>query len=150
MNLQGLIDNLNNNLSENKKLVHLKYYLESYSGNEWINKISFDKNKKYTRNLLYCNNRYEIYVLCWNENISSNIHNHPKNGCLMKIMDGDLINEVYNKKLDIISNENLKKGDVSYIDDDIGYHKIINKNMKSISLHIYSPPKFDLTIFSKL
>ena len=61
--------------------------------------------------------------------------------CLLKILDGN-INELLYKNNKIIDNKKLLNNQIRYIDDDIGFHKMINGYEKSISLHIYSPPDF--------
>ena len=44
--------------------------------------------------------------------------------------------------------EKVWQYEINYIDDTIGYHKIINNsNNFSVSLHIYSPPNSDIQIF---
>ena len=45
--------------------------------------------------LVYQNDKFEIYVICWSNNCLSLIHNHPQRGCLMKILDGILEEELY-------------------------------------------------------
>lgn len=135
---------------ENLNLYHnMMYYLNKYSNN-WEKYIRFDKDKEYTRNLIYKNSELEIYLICWNKNTSSVIHDHPKNGCIMKILQGELTELLYDKNLNLIKKSDLKEGSIKYIDDNIGLHRIINGNNKSISLHIYSPPNFISKKYSKL
>ena len=45
------------------------------------------------------NELFEIIIISWNYNQKSPIHNHPENGCLMKILKGSLTEEKYNNKL---------------------------------------------------
>ena len=40
------------------------------------------------------------------------------------------------------------RNQVTYIDNDIGYHKIINTDTQTVSLHIYSPSSHQTTIFN--
>jgi hypothetical protein len=154
MKLNELINNLNNDLSmpdnKNKKLYHFSHYLEIYNGNEWMNKVKFNPNENYTRNLLYRDREFEIFVICWNPNQESKIHNHANRGCLMKTLQGELLNEVYTKNLKLLNIGHMYKDTVKYIHDDMGYHKIINGNQQTVTMHIYSPPKFEATTFSKL
>ena len=98
MNLSTLIKNIKNHLQTNKDLSNAQHYLEEYNTNEWMDKVYFDPNNKYTRNLLYRDGEFEIFVICWNPNEESKIHNHSNRGCLMKTLQGELLNEVYTKK----------------------------------------------------
>ena len=95
----------------------------------------------YCRNLIFRNKVFEIYIIGWKPNQETKYHRHPENGCLMTVLKGLLIE--YIKTDNNIITYNRKIGDCSYIHDEIGIHKIKNnKDTESITLHIYSPPKF--------
>jgi cysteine dioxygenase len=74
------------------------------------------------------------------------IHNHSENGCLLKILEGNMVEEIYDKNFVLQENNNLIKDNVRYIYDSIGIHKMKNKEENTISLHIYSPPNFIPTL----
>ena len=88
----------------------------------------------------------DIYFIVWQPNTVSKIHNHSKNGCYMFILKGMIREEIYNKNLSLINNNYYSTFDKSYIDDNIGYHRIKNSNQYSYSLHIYHP-KNHVTIY---
>ena len=96
--------------------------------------------KGYQKNLIFRNNLYDIFIFNWTPMSKTKIHNHAKNGCIMKILDGELTNTIYNKNLEKINENSMIKNDVNFISDDIGYHSISNVNYNSMSIHIYSPP----------
>jgi hypothetical protein len=114
--------------------------------------ISIKPTLTYQKTLLFRNEQFETYQINWNKNAETIIHQHPKNGCIMKVIQGSLQEKLYQtisypieqkemtNKYEI-KNTIYKINDVSYIDDTIGLHKIIALE-DSISLHIYSPPKF--------
>ena len=81
----------------------------------------------------------DIYFIIWEPNALSKIHDHSKNGCHMFILKGFIREEVYTKKLSLIDMKYLDTFDRSYIDDNIGYHRIQNFDKYSYSLHIYHP-----------
>ena len=92
---------------------------------------------------------FDVYYFKWQPFNRTTIHDHAKNGCLSKILSGDLTELIYDR-------ENLKRpikfvhhklNNVNYIDNKIGYHKIKNNDDITISLHIYSPPKFKTKYF---
>ena len=89
----------------------------------------------------------DIYFIVWKPNALSKIHNHSKNGCYMFILKGDIKEEIYNKKLNIIGSNYYSTFDISYINDDIGYHRIKNTNQYSYSLHFYHPRNHITTYF---
>ena len=134
------------NLLKNYKQSNLINLLEPmnnlrFNNEEFNNNLTFKKNE-YNKSILYRDDKYEIILICWDANCETKIHNHPKNGCIMKILQGNLLEECFDKTYNNIRINNYKKNDVSYIHDDLYLHKIINSNQKSISLHIYSPPNF--------
>lgn len=135
------------NLLKNYKQSNLIHLLEPirklcFNIEDFNNNITFKKND-YNKNILYRDDKYEIILICWDANCQTKIHNHPKNGCIMKILKGTLIEECFNEKnLNNIKCNTYYENDVSYIHDIMYLHKIINSNQKSISLHIYSPPNF--------
>ena len=65
----------------------------------------------------------------------------------MFILKGDIKEEIFNKKLNIIGTNYYSTFDTSYINDNIGYHRIKNTNQYSYSLHFYHPRNHITTYF---
>lgn len=161
-NLKELFESINNKFSETKTLKNCKEILECYNGTDWQKYISFS-DETYKRNVIsdMTNDNFEFVLICWKPMQESPIHDHPDNGCLVKILQGTLQEEIYlNEKNENEENNinNIYKhieskinrvGDISYMEKMSLIHKISNPNKEfpSISLHIYSPPKFKTTIF---
>lgn len=124
-------------LVTNRNLLENKNILSSYNSNDWKHYISFDK-QDYKKNLVYRDNNFEMFVVCWLPNQETKIHNHPEGGCLLKILEGNMIEELYDKNFVLQEKNNLVMSDVRYIDDSIGIHKMKNNKENTISLHIYS------------
>lgn len=141
MNLDTLISKISMELEKNKPLKELIYLIKQYNGNEWRKYVKFS-DQYYCKNIIYQSKLFEIVLICWNSNQSSNIHNHPDKGCILKVVDNYLIEEFYNTNIKLEKITTINKNDISYIDNDIGYHKIINQQKPTISIHIYSPPNF--------
>ena len=114
---------------------------------DWDIYINFSPDN-YVKTLVYRNFEYEIYVISWNKNQESPIHDHPNKGCIMKILEGEIEEIRYNNNLDIIKTKKYKEGNITYIDNNIGYHKMRTVD-KCITLHIYSPPEYKMNIFKK-
>ena len=89
----------------------------------------------------------DIYFISWKPNAISKIHNHSKNGCYMFILKGDIKEEIFNKNLNNIGSNYYSTFDISYINDNIGYHRIKNTNQYSYSLHFYHPRNHITTYF---
>lgn len=159
-NLKNLYDQINKKNKECGSLVFCRDILQNYSGDDWKKHVKFCPDK-YTRVILseYSNNDFEFVLICWNENQLSPIHDHPNNGCLLKVLQGSLIEDIYVKhdmgQYLYVTTRTSIAGSVSYMEKDVVIHRIINNNKnleessQSVSLHIYSPPKFKLKLFNE-
>lgn len=127
-------------ISQGEKLRDMKTILESYDGDCW-NKYTYFCGEKYVRNEVYKDDNIEVYLLCWNKNQSSGIHNHPENGCILKLIDGSLTEDIYvmTDKMTLTKTTKMKPGDTSYLEGKNGLHDVKNNVDESISLHIYPP-----------
>lgn len=141
----------------------------------------FSNSKKYTRNLIASDSNFTLMLLCWTPGKESPIHDHPCEGCWMRVCTGRIRETVYQRHASTNSLSELKSregnaGDVLYVDDSIGYHKVgsevvYNKVKKeeghgedvyqitedadgqplqegaSITLHLYSPPFLSCSVW---
>ena len=128
-------------LVSNRNLLESKNILSSYNSTDWKQYVSFNK-ENYKKNLVYRDNNFEMFVVCWLPYQETKIHNHLEGGCLLKIIEGNMIEELYDNKFILQENNNLEKNTIRYIDDSIGIHKMKTNEENTISLHIYSPPNF--------
>lgn len=116
-----------------------------------------DPNKKYTRNLIATDHEtFTLLLLCWNPNKYSPIHDHPCDGCWMKVLHGSVNEKRYRNVSHVVvggdhnqhhdrlvctSDLYFTEGQDVFIKDSLGYHKIGNHgNEASVTLHLYSPP----------
>ncbi len=109
----------------------------------------FDKRIPYTRNLLVkqCED-YELLMLCWNCGMESKVHSHPCDGCFVKVLKGEIKETKYAPQPDkdgnlVLTTEAIaREGDVAYMDDYVGLHKIGNPSpsVGAVTLHLYTPP----------
>ena len=149
--MEKIYNYVNESLLLNKKLIDMKIELANLIDESVIYCIkSFENFEKGKYNKIkltnYSNDLFEIIIIFWND-VESKIHDHSENGCLIYILDGILLEEIYDNKL-ILTNTNIfNKFNIGYIDNNVGYHKIISPN-KSISMHIYSPPNYKINIFN--
>ena len=100
------------------------------------------------------NDIFDMYIIKWEPKSYSYLHLHTDYGCLVKILNGDLVEKRYvvgqhnlnlHESVWKYKNKNydLAKGTSSYIDNDIAAHRIINpsETHPCFSLHIYGFPK---------
>lgn len=149
--LDNLIDELSLNLNNSLNLI------SSYESNEWIkyypNDEEFNNNKNtygYYKKLIHSNDKFELYLIFWSPYACSPIHDHPEQGCILKLLSGKLIEEVFVNKNNTIKFDHRNLINVNDINNRFGnkiLHKIINLDNISVSLHVYFPPKFKQNIF---
>ena len=108
----------------------------------WQKYALFDEDKPYTRNLISTDNEtYTLLLLCWNPEKESPIHDHPCDGCWLQVLQGDIREVRYDKQLNCVSDLNYNDGALSYITDNVGYHKVGNTTQNpAVTLHLYAPP----------
>lgn len=152
-NINDLGDIITHKLKDNFELFELKDILFSYNGSDWNKYINFDK-LKYTRNIVYKNNNIEIIIICWYKWQSSKIHDHPNNGCILKVLHGNLEENIYNNtsgNLVKIKTNILNNNNVSYMKGNTHLHNICNNsNEYAVSIHVYSPPNYAPNIYENI
>ena len=152
--MDELINNVSQYLSNHDTLDKAAEFLQSYREDDWKKYMNKDneENKKtgfYYRHLVYQDFNFDIYVIEWTKNSYADIHDHPDNGCLLKVLEGKLLEKNYDKELKLIDSETIHKGDINYIQNNLRYHSIQNTfDGTSYSLHIYSPPKHKTYYFT--
>jgi quercetin dioxygenase-like cupin family protein len=140
MTLQDLQNKLIN-LTELKDFFNLEIFRDELLNADlkgFDHYIKFTADKYYS-NTLFRSDQFEIRLLCWKPLQETPKHPHPQNGCLMKILEGKLLEEKFIES-DTIKTV-YKKGDVSYIKASES-HILKNLDTYSVSLHIYSPSGF--------
>ena len=106
----------------------------------WEKYVVFE-NDCYKRNVVFRNERFEFILICWDKGQSTPLHDHPHQGCIMRVLEGELTEERIHKNNK--SSHILLEGQISFMCNDYGEHVVYNStDKKSISLHIYSPPDY--------
>ena len=144
MNLVTLFNSIKNNinLESYKNIRHLANILKNYDSDDWKKYIINDLsgNKSYNKSLVNETAEFSIYIITWKKHKESKIHNHSSNGCLSMILQGTLIENYYNNKLEYTGFKIVEKNNISYIDNNMYYHNMKNNTDNiAVSLHIYSP-----------
>ncbi|KXN67007.1 cysteine dioxygenase [Conidiobolus coronatus NRRL 28638] len=138
-------------------------YMEEYQSNadDWERYAFLDKNR-YTRNLIDDGNgEYNLILLVWGQNQSSSIHNHAGSHCIMKVLDGEVVESLYDcpskdehpkdSEMNLTRELVFGPNQVTYIHDKIGLHKVSNPSSSrpAFSLHLYSPPILEAKSYNK-
>src|ERR1700737_2830547 len=108
--------------------------------------------RRYTRNLIYRDELFELIALCGEPQSASPIHNHSGQLCWLSIQAGALRLENFHSlvgpgpgnNIRIVSNggiERAPKGCLDLQQGDDGIHRVSNPfEERAISLHVYSRP----------
>ena len=150
-NLNLLIKKINKiGVNKNTLSKKIKNIVGQYNGKDW-KKYIVNTEDNYYKNLIYNNDDYEMFVVSWMPNKNSTIHDHSKNGCVFKILKGSLIEERYElNSIKYLGEDKFKQGDISFISNDMSLHKVKNNNdFITTSLHIYSPPKYQIKSYER-
>ena len=142
-----LASEVSKNIGQGKELIDVKEYINSYDFSlvDFSSLAQYD-SQSYKRTLLYTDQNVDVYLLGWNAKQGSKIHDHPDNGCVMRVIENELSEETYVQRsdgLEKVGYKNLKVGVTSHIKKNTILHKIFNESdIKSLSLHVYSPPNY--------
>ncbi len=151
-NLDLLCKKISEKVKKGEQLYDMKDILSEYNGTDWEDYCSFCSDS-YKRNHVYGDDVIDVYIICWNIEQASGVHDHPNNGCLLRVMRGILREDVYTKTNDHvkrIKTNQMGTDDISYKIGRSGLHNIINEGQQAASLHIYSPPKHALKFYPEV
>lgn len=113
---------------------------------EWLDNLNWDWEKytqyqdsTYSRVPLHKCAEFDLLLVCWKPSQGSNYHPHPSQGCLMKVLKGELQEEIKKSNGEVLLST-YSPGATTYICDKIGQHKVSNQSGDfAVSLHIYAP-----------
>jgi len=152
LSLQELVHSISEELNNGKNMERVRSYMERFDASlgEWKRYAFFDSKCNYTRNLIATDHKtFTLMALCWNPGKFSPCHDHSGAECFMRMVDGDLQEIRYhwpktgeeNKPMQVLSSTVLKAGQVVFINDSMGLHKVGNPGTgNSCSVHCYIPP----------
>ena len=108
-----------------------------------------DLREVYYRNMIYRDASIMLKNIIWNPKVTTPIHGHNSRGWWVLITQGELVEKVFtreNGEPQLIDEKILKKGDVTYNHNAIGFHLMQNdsESVPAITLHWYHPP-YDTT-----
>jgi len=137
--------------SEDVDVQKLHMLMAEYTSNEeeWSKYAFSDFSRGYTRNLVdEGNGKSNLLILVWSPGKGSPVHDHADAHCLMKVLKGSLKETRFDfprnnaTPPDVIKETFYQEGQVTYMADELGLHKISNPDPGNVavSLHLYTPP----------
>ncbi len=103
--------------------------------------VRFD-SAKYTRNLIYQCERFQVLCLGWLPGQGSPVHSHGTSVCAVRILQGVATERLYQSTVncEVMETRNWFPGDVTASNGSL-VHSITNENDQPlVTLHVYSPP----------
>ena len=96
--------------------------------------------ESYVRILLKRTDAYDIFAICWKRGQTTPIHDHPSDGCWMRVLSGALQETEYSYP-DLVAQEThtLRVGDAGFKQGTVVLHAITALE-DSVSVHVYYPP----------
>jgi cysteine dioxygenase len=146
--LLTLFNKINDYLQTQQDLSQAGELLKSYNGDDWKTYVHFDESRYHRVRLPFLvNEKFEIMLICWKKGQKSPIHDHPAHGCYLKVLEGCLTETIYPKDCDTqdlleLPSSDILPGNISYMTNEKGYHRISSQSYDTVSLHIYSPPYY--------
>jgi cysteine dioxygenase len=108
----------------------------------------------YTRNCVHRTETYELILLCWSKGCVTPIHDHGGQECWVYQVEGNLTEKRFekNENDELIETESLtlEAGDLTYMEDRMGYHQLCNQSETlGYTLHLYASPIDACDVFNE-
>lgn len=108
----------------------------------------------YSRICLERNEKFELILLCWTPHTSTPIHDHDGQSCWVYQVEGEIEETRYeiieNKKPAILLKNTLQAGQLTYMDDKMGFHSLHNPtHKKALTFHLYVNPIDKCAVYNK-
>ena len=136
--------------------------LSRYKGTDWklylykcIEPNDELREGKFYKFLINKTERMEMYLIIWHKGAISTIHSHPIDGCVVKLVEGDLCEDVFmnvgNNNCVFFKNTAIAVGDISNKTGNMILHRIKNNSSEiAVSIHIYMCPGFQAEEYNSI
>lgn len=149
MNINKLSELLYKNFKNGLQLSENIPIVDQYNETDYKLYINPPKIGQYNRTLVTSNDYFDIYIITWQPNSKTPIHDHASQGCILKLLQGNLTETVYDCSLEIKKVKNVYENMISFITNNIGYHLIENNSIDmAVSIHVYSPSNYKANIYN--
>jgi len=137
-NLYNIIDNNYDSHNNNRMLAE---YVQMYNGVDWKYHIKYS-NCNQNNNIRLddlSNSKFELYIILWKKISYTNIIDHSYFGGITKVLEGKLIETLYDYQFNILNTTPIYNNYTSFIDTHPGLHSFQTDD-NSVSLHLVYPP----------
>ena len=149
MNINRLSELLYKNFKNGLQLSENISIVNQYNETDYKLYINSPNIGQYNRTLVTSNDYFDIYIITWQPNSKTPIHDHASQGCILKLLQGNLTETIYDSSLEIKKVKNVYENMTSFITNNIGYHLIENNSVDmAVSIHVYSPSNYKANIYN--
>lgn len=136
--------------------------LTQYKGTDWklylykcVEPNDETRDGKFYKFLINSTDRMEMYLIIWHKGAESTIHDHPIEGCVVKVLEGELFESSYmnvgNKNCVFFKNSVISQDNISNKTGNMILHKIQNTSDSiSASLHVYMSTGFQSSEYTSI
>jgi len=112
---------------------------------ESLQRYIFFRPERYTRNLVFKNEFFELLVICWNIGQQAPVHGHEGERCWSRVEQGSLLlcnyREISETPLVVQQIGEPYCGERGHLDGPADIHSVANPSrVPAVSLHLYSHP----------
>lgn len=122
-----------------------------FSIDQFLDDIIPVENNPYSKKVLYLSENLSVSVVQWSETRFSAIHDHAQSMGVVQVLEGTIINELYDPEnaFSKTGSSIYKKGTMIDIPTGI-YHKMGSaySDKRTVTLHFYTPPIEQMKIVS--
>ena len=149
--LEKLIGQLND-CEKRKDYIQLAHALAL--DEDELKEFAFWDKDTYTRNCIKRTEDYELLLLCWEKGQETPIHCHNGEECWVYLSSGKIYEKRYQKDENdqpyAVDELKMEDSGVSYMNDEMGYHKLRNlADGRSMTLHLYVQPIDQCSVYSE-
>ena len=93
------------------------------------------------KHVLVENEILKVVLVHWNPGDHSEIHGHPRGGCVFKVLHGSVLEERFSpdEGLRLLGTSTIHQGAMAYIDDNMAFHRVGNPDTTpALTIHAYT------------
>jgi cysteine dioxygenase len=153
LSMEAFLDGINDVLSRGFATEEIHAHLQrTLIEPDSLQRYIFFRPERYTRNLVFKNEFFELLVICWNIGQRAPVHGHEGERCWSRVEQGSLLlcnyREFSENPLVVRQIGEPYLGERGHLDGPADSHSVANPSKTpAVSLHLYSHPYDQCDIF---
>ena len=153
LSMEAFLDGINEVLSRGFATEDIHAHLQrTLIEPDSLQRYIYFRPERYTRNLVFKNEFFELLVICWNIGQRAPVHGHEGERCWSRVEQGSLLlcnyREFSEKPLVVRQIAEPYRGERGHLDGPADIHSVANPSpLPAVSLHLYSHPYDECDIY---